>query len=135
MCSPKDLRKEFSNPDAKKVFAGLFHKDPARAEKDAVINFATSLELVAKSHPASLIPSPAGPGKSARADGGTDRTGPCPMVDYLNRACTVADDIEFERTALRSMLGFESMLHDPSPIGAREQTFALEEDALRPCLP
>jgi len=54
--SPRDLRKEFSDADAKKVFAGLFHKDPARAEKDAVINFATGLELVAKSHPAEFNP-------------------------------------------------------------------------------
>jgi hypothetical protein len=54
--SPKDLRKEFSDADAKKVFAGLFHKDPARAEKDAVTNFATGLELVAKSHPAEFNP-------------------------------------------------------------------------------
>ena len=36
----------------------------------------------------------------------------------------MAEDIEFERTALLSMLGFESMLHHPSLIGAREQTFA-----------
>jgi hypothetical protein len=32
--------------------------------------------------------------------------------------------IEFDRTALLSMLGFESMLHDPSLIGGREQNFA-----------
>jgi len=54
--SPKDLRKELTDADAKKVFAGLFHKDPARAEKDAVHNFATGLELVAKSHPADFNP-------------------------------------------------------------------------------
>jgi hypothetical protein len=45
------------------------------------------------------------------------------MVDYLSRACAVAEDIEFERTTLLSSLGFEGMLHDPSLIGAREQTF------------
>ena len=54
--SPMDLRKELTDADAKKVFAGLFHKDPARAEKDAVTNFATGLELVAKSHPADFNP-------------------------------------------------------------------------------
>ena len=54
--SPRDLRKELTDADAKKVFAGLFHKDPARAEKDAVTNFATGLELVAKSHPAEFNP-------------------------------------------------------------------------------
>jgi hypothetical protein len=37
-------------------FAGLFHKEPARAEKDAVTNFATGLELVARSHPADFNP-------------------------------------------------------------------------------
>jgi hypothetical protein len=50
--SPRDLRKELIDADAKKVFAGLFHKEPARAEKDAVHNFATGLELVTKSQPA-----------------------------------------------------------------------------------
>ena len=54
--SPRDLRKELTDADAKKVFAGLFHKEPARAEKDAVHNFATGLELVAKSHPADFNP-------------------------------------------------------------------------------
>lgn len=54
--SPRDLRKELTDADAKKVFAGLFHKDPARAEKDAVTNFATGLELAAKSHPADFNP-------------------------------------------------------------------------------
>jgi hypothetical protein len=32
--------------------------------------------------------------------------------------------IEFDPTALLSRLGFESMLHDPSLIGGREQNFA-----------
>jgi hypothetical protein len=54
--SPRDLRKELTDADAKKVFAGLFHKEPAKAEKDAVHNFATGLELVAKSHPADFNP-------------------------------------------------------------------------------
>jgi hypothetical protein len=57
--SPRDLRKEFSDTDAKKVFDGLFRKEPARAEKDAVPNFATGLELVAKSQPADFNPSAA----------------------------------------------------------------------------
>ena len=54
--SPKDLRKDLTDADTKKVFAGLFHKDPARAEKDAVTNFATGLELVTKSHPTDFNP-------------------------------------------------------------------------------
>ena len=45
-----------TDADARKVFAGLFHKEPARAEKDAVTNFATGLELVARSHPADFNP-------------------------------------------------------------------------------
>ena len=48
---PKQLKKTFTDSDARKVFAGLFHKNPANAEKDAVTNFAASLGLVAKSHP------------------------------------------------------------------------------------
>ena len=45
------------------------------------------------------------------------------MADYLHKACAVEEDIEFERTSLLHMLGFESMLHDPSTIGAREENF------------
>ena len=54
--SPKDLKKEFTDADAKKVFAGLFHKEPAKAEKDAVQNFAVGLELAAKSNPSDFNP-------------------------------------------------------------------------------
>lgn len=49
--SSKDFKKEFSDNDARKVFAGLFHRETAKAEKDAVGNFAAGLELVVKSHP------------------------------------------------------------------------------------
>jgi hypothetical protein len=49
--APKHLKKVFTDNDARKVFAGLFHKDPANAEKDAVTNFAAGLGLVSKSHP------------------------------------------------------------------------------------
>lgn len=48
--SPKDFKKEFTDNDARKVFAGLFHRDAAKAEKDAVANFAVGLELAARSH-------------------------------------------------------------------------------------
>jgi hypothetical protein len=54
--NPKDLKKEFTDTDAKKVFAGLFQKEPAKAEKDAVQNFAAGLELAAKSHPTEFNP-------------------------------------------------------------------------------
>ena len=47
------------------------------------------------------------------------------MAEYLHRACAVEEDIAFERTSLLHMLGFESMLHDPSIIRAREKNFAL----------
>ena len=54
--SPKDLKKDFTDNDAKKLFAGLFRKEPAKAEKDAVINFGVGLELTVKSHPADFKP-------------------------------------------------------------------------------
>jgi hypothetical protein len=54
--SPKDLKKEFTDNDGRKVYAGLFHKDPASAEKDAVQNFGVGLELVLKSHPGEFKP-------------------------------------------------------------------------------
>jgi hypothetical protein len=49
--SPKEFKKDFTDADAKKVYAGLFHKARANAEKDAVQNFGTGLELAVKSHP------------------------------------------------------------------------------------
>ena len=54
--NPKELKKEFTDADPKKVFAGLFRKEPAKAEKDAVQNFAGGLELAAKSHPTEFNP-------------------------------------------------------------------------------
>jgi hypothetical protein len=54
--SPKDLKKDFTDNDAKKVFGGLFRKDPAKAEKDAVTNFGVGLELTVKSHPSDFKP-------------------------------------------------------------------------------
>lgn len=54
--SPKDFKKDFTDADAKKVFAGLFHKDRANAEKDAVQNFGVGLELAVKSHPTEFKP-------------------------------------------------------------------------------
>jgi hypothetical protein len=54
--SPKDLKKDFTDNDAKKVFSGLFRKEPAKAEKDAVINFGVGLELTVKSHPSEFKP-------------------------------------------------------------------------------
>ncbi len=49
--SPKDLKKDFTDTDARKLFAGLFSKDPASAERDAVTNFGPGMELTVKSHP------------------------------------------------------------------------------------
>jgi hypothetical protein len=54
--SPKDLKKDFTDNDAKKVFAGLFRKEPAKAENDAVANFGVGLELTVKSHPTDFKP-------------------------------------------------------------------------------
>ena len=54
--SPKELKKDFTDADARKVFAGLFTKEPANAERDAVQNFGVGLELVVKSHPGQFKP-------------------------------------------------------------------------------
>jgi hypothetical protein len=45
------------------------------------------------------------------------------MAEYLHKACAPDETIEFERTNLLHMLGFESLLHDPSLIRAREENF------------
>lgn len=54
--SPKEIKKDFSENDARKLFAGLFTKEPANAEKDAVVNFGPGLELTVKSHPSEFKP-------------------------------------------------------------------------------
>jgi hypothetical protein len=54
--SPKDLKKDFTDNDARKLFSGLFSKEPANAEKDAVVNFGPGLELTVKSHPSEFKP-------------------------------------------------------------------------------
>ena len=54
--SPKDFKKDFADNDAKKVYAGVFHKEPAKAEKDAAVNFGVGLELCVKSHPGEFRP-------------------------------------------------------------------------------
>jgi hypothetical protein len=52
----KELKKEFTDADARKVYGGLFGKEPAKAEKDAVLNFGVGLELVVRSHPTEFKP-------------------------------------------------------------------------------
>ena len=54
--SPKELKKDFTETDARKMFAGLFSKEAAGAEKDAVTNFGPGLEVILKSHPGELKP-------------------------------------------------------------------------------
>lgn len=54
--SPKELKKDFTDNDARKLFSGLYSKEPASAEKDAVINFGPGLELTVKAHPSELKP-------------------------------------------------------------------------------
>ncbi len=54
--TPKELKKDFTDADARKVYGGLFGKEPAKAEKDAVLNFGVGLELVIKSHPTEFKP-------------------------------------------------------------------------------
>lgn len=54
--SPADFKKDFTDTDAKKVYAGLFHKEPAKADKDAVQNFGVGLELCVKSYPGEFRP-------------------------------------------------------------------------------
>ncbi len=54
--SAKELKKEFTDADARKAYGGLFSKEPAKAEKDAVLNFGVGLELVVKSHPSEFKP-------------------------------------------------------------------------------
>src|SRR5262249_23771005 len=55
--SPKLLKKDLGEADVRKLFAGLFHKEAAQAEKAAVQNFAVGLEVALKTHPNDFNPS------------------------------------------------------------------------------
>jgi hypothetical protein len=56
--TPKDLKKDFTDADSKKVFHGLFAKTPTNADQNARDNFAPGLGLVAKNNLAEFAPQP-----------------------------------------------------------------------------
>jgi hypothetical protein len=56
--SSKELRKEFTDADARKVFHGLFAKTPSNADQSARDNFGVGLGLVSKNNPAQFAPQP-----------------------------------------------------------------------------
>ena len=45
------------------------------------------------------------------------------MAEYLRKACELDPAQEFDRRSLLEMLNFQSMLKDPSVIGARQERF------------
>lgn len=49
--SPTEIKKPFSEPEARKVFTGLFSKEAQKADRDALTNYAPGLELSRKSAP------------------------------------------------------------------------------------
>lgn len=51
---PTEIKKPFSETEARKVYSGLFGKEPQKAERDAATNFAPGLELSKKSAPQEL---------------------------------------------------------------------------------
>jgi hypothetical protein len=83
--SAKDFKKDFTDADAKKVFAGLFHKEPAKAEKDAAQNFAVGLELAVKAQPGEFQPA----ASQALAQFRTQLQGQAdvPLSDLKTRLC------------------------------------------------
>jgi hypothetical protein len=56
--SPKELKKEFTDVDARKVFHGLFAKAPTNADQSARDNFAVGLGLVSKNNLTQFAPQP-----------------------------------------------------------------------------
>ncbi len=51
---PAEIKKPFSETEARKVYSGLFGKDPQKADRDATTNYAPGLELSKKSAPQEL---------------------------------------------------------------------------------
>jgi len=52
--SPSELKKPLSDAEARRIFSGLFGKEPAKADRDAVTNYGPGLELTKKNAPAEL---------------------------------------------------------------------------------
>jgi len=51
---PAEIKKPFSETEARKVYSGLFGKEPQKADRDAATNYAPGLELSKKSAPQEL---------------------------------------------------------------------------------
>ena len=49
--SPTEIKKPLSDTEARRIFSGLFGKEPAKADRDAVTNYGPGLELTKKSAP------------------------------------------------------------------------------------
>jgi hypothetical protein len=52
--SPSEIKKPLSDVETRKIFAGLFIKDSAKADRDAVANYGPGLELTKKNAPSEL---------------------------------------------------------------------------------
>jgi hypothetical protein len=51
---PAEIKKPFSETEARKIYSGLFGKEPQKADRDAATNYAPGLELSKKSAPQEL---------------------------------------------------------------------------------
>lgn len=117
--SPKDLKKEFTDNDAKKLFGGLFHKDSVKAEKDAVLNFGVGLELTVKSHPDDFKPDSSQALLKIRAH--IDQRSDIPLTEIKTAFCappyglTEAMVVLYLGALLKSG-GYELALNPASPI-------------------
>ncbi len=117
--SSKDFKKEFADNDAKKVFAGLFQKEAAKAEKDAVVNFGVGLELTTKSHPGDFKPDASQALAKIRAHI-AQRTD-VPLKELKTAFCTAPYGLTESMVvlylcALVKMGGYELALNPSSPI-------------------
>ena len=116
---PKGLKKEFTDADARKLYAGLFQKEPAKAEKDAVQNFAVGMELVAKSHPTDFKPDTSQALGKLREhlQGQAD----VPLADLKAAFCRAPYGLTEAMVSLYALAqvkigGFEAVLNPGSPI-------------------
>ncbi len=132
--SPKDLKKDFTDNDAKKVFGGVFHKDPAKAEKDAATNFGVGLELCVKSHPGEFRPDASQALTRLREtiSGRTD----VPLAELKSALCKtpfgLTDSmVVLYACALVKLGGHELVLNPSSPITLANHVAASLRDANR----
>jgi len=116
---PQDIKKPFSETEARKVYSGLFGKEPEKASRDAATNYAPGLELSKKSAPQELRADDSSALKKIRdlLKGKTD----VPVKDLKAAFCTPPHGltdwmVQLYVFTLLKLGGWELVLNPSSPV-------------------